>query len=427
MAAPHVAGVAALAVQAHPDWESNDVRLAIVNTADPSQVAGYTARIGGAGLVQPYSATRTAVIASSDDEPAVNFGRAQLSEDFTDAREVQLRNRGRAPATFDVSVVNSGGSPRTVAASPARVTVPAGGQATVLLSLTVPVATAGNSDAFRDVRGYVAFSPATADTNGGAGLTVPFYFLPRARAALRASLSSALGASTPKSTASLSNAEGQVPATADFYAWGLSDVRKHLGPIDLRAVGVQSFPYRGSRLLVFAVNTYRAWASPSLYDFEVDVDTTGAGPNYAVLAIDYGYITSGRFDGRMAAVVFNLVTGRARVAFLADAPQDGSTLLIPVYAPHIGLSAASPRFTYTAASEELFGTRSDTMAGSAKFNAWSSSISQGMFADVAAGGAASVPVSIDPTEWAQTPALGLMVVTPDNFSGAAQAHLLPAR
>lgn len=427
MAAPHVTGVAALALQAHPDWESKDVRLAIVNTADPSQVARYTARIGGAGLVQPYPATRTSVTASSDDEPAINFGRAQLSEDFTDAREVQLRNLGRASATFDVSVVNSGGSPRTVAASRARITVPAGGRASVVVSLTVPVATAGNSDLFRDVRGYVAFSPATADTNGGAGLTVPFYFLPRARAALRAKLSSALGASTPNSTASLSNAEGRVPATADFYAWGLSDVRKHLGPIDLRAVGVQSFPYKGSRLLVFAVNTYRAWASASLYDFEIDVDTTGAGPNYAVLAIDYGYITSGRFDGRMAAVVFNLVTGRARVAFLADAPADGSTLLIPVYAAHIGLSAANPRFTYTAASEELYGTLTDAMAGSAKFNAWSSSISQGMFAEIAAGGAASIPVSIDPAEWAQTPALGLMVVTPDNFSGAAQAHLLPAR
>jgi hypothetical protein len=38
---------------------------------------------------------------------------------------------------------------------------------------------------------------------------------------------------------------------------------------------------------------------------------------------------------------------------------------------------------------------------------------------------ALIPVSIDPKEWAKSPALGLMVVSQDNKSGDQQAQLLP--
>src|SRR4029077_19121991 len=50
MATPHVAGVAALALQAHPDWDPWEVRTAILNTADFSKIVGYSVRLGGAGL-----------------------------------------------------------------------------------------------------------------------------------------------------------------------------------------------------------------------------------------------------------------------------------------------------------------------------------------------------------------------------------------
>jgi len=37
----------------------------------------------------------------------------------------------------------------------------------------------------------------------------------------------------------------------------------------------------------------------------------------------------------------------------------------------------------------------------------------------------TVPISINPTEWAQTPALGSMIVTLDNAAGSGEATLLP--
>jgi len=65
------------------------------------------------------------------------------------------------------------------------------------------------------------------------------------------------------------------------------------------------------------------------------------------------------------------------------------------------------------------------VAGTAKYNAYSSAISQGDFVSVPMGASGTVPVSINPTEWAQTPALGQMIVTFDNSAGAGEAALLP--
>ncbi len=53
MATPHVTGVAALTIQAHPTWKVPDIKAAIVNTGAPTGVAGYRISSAGTGLVQP--------------------------------------------------------------------------------------------------------------------------------------------------------------------------------------------------------------------------------------------------------------------------------------------------------------------------------------------------------------------------------------
>src|SRR5882672_4454142 len=90
MATPHVSGVAALALQAHPDWDAESVRLAIANTADASQLGGssstvpFQVKVGGSGLVQPFAATRTSVVArGTRDAGNVSFGVAEFSRDFS--------------------------------------------------------------------------------------------------------------------------------------------------------------------------------------------------------------------------------------------------------------------------------------------------------------------------------------------------------
>jgi hypothetical protein len=133
----------------------------------------------------------------------------------------------------------------------------------------------------------------------------------------------------------------------------------------------------------------------------------------------------------MGSFVFSLHSGRANINFLATAPTDSSTALLPVLSSQLCmsgepcLSAAKPRITYNAVSYDLMGGNVNVVNGSAKYNVWSSAISQGGFATVAPGGSDSTnTISVNSAEWAKTPALGLMIVTLDNKNGASQAQLI---
>jgi len=120
-----------------------------------------------------------------------------------------------------------------------------------------------------------------------------------------------------------------------------------------------------------------------------------------------------------------LNAGESTVAYLADAPTDGSTVLLPVFAQDLGLTASSPAITYTETTTNLFDGSSETLPGSASFNVFAPAISSGFNVALGPNGHVSQPVAIDPAQWAKTPAKGLMIVVEDNHSGAPQAELLP--
>ena len=66
MAAPHVAGVAALSAEAHPSWTAPQIAASVVSTADPDKVAGQSLTLGGVGLVDAAQAVATTVTATGD-------------------------------------------------------------------------------------------------------------------------------------------------------------------------------------------------------------------------------------------------------------------------------------------------------------------------------------------------------------------------
>ena len=99
MASPHTAGMAALVRQAHPKWKKVPYwKAAIVNTADPGKVTGYTTRVAGSGLVQAPGATQTQVVALGDrGTAALNYGFAELGRDYVDDQvdhAAQLQQQG---------------------------------------------------------------------------------------------------------------------------------------------------------------------------------------------------------------------------------------------------------------------------------------------------------------------------------------------
>jgi minor extracellular serine protease Vpr len=438
MSAPHVAGVAALTRQAHPAWKVEDIKAAIVNTGRPSGVLGYGTSLGGSGFVQPAGSTATRVVASTEGQrfgTSLNFGFAEFKDRFRGTKEITLRNHGSADAIFKVSPAAASGSPHTLSLGRTSVRVPAHGETEVRVTLDVPAATAGGSDAFREVAGLVEITPAGASDNAGVALRVPYYLVPRALSNVSTSIGR-LSGTNPSTLATVTNRRGGIAGDADFYAWGILDNKDEDNTSnDIRAIGVQSFsipPVALDRqLLVFAVNTYHRWSNASTNEFDIFVDVDGDGfDDYVIIGADDGAVQTGSFSGLMGSFVVSTRSGIVTSVGLASAPTDSSTAELPVISSQLCLknepclSAANPRFTYHAKSFDLVNGGEKVVAGSAKYNPWSSSISQGDFVTVAPGATKTSAVSVDSAESKLTPALGLMVVTFDNKSGADEAQLI---
>jgi subtilisin family serine protease len=459
MATPHVSGVAALALQAHPDWDAESVRLAIANTADASQLGSFQAKLGGSGLVQPFPATRTSVVArGTRDAGNVSFGVGEFSRDFSGEERIRVQNLGSSTQTFAASVIQGASTtnpatslnaPHSVTVSPSSVTLRGGENAEVRVRLNVPAATAGSASgtsgpagfgAFRQASGLVMFSPTTANGNGGASLAVPYFLVSRARSEVEAKFASDdFGPASPSTTAEVRNQSPAVTGTADFYAWGLRGKNRKAATAGLRAVGVQSLnaqdvglPASVGKILVFAVNVFHPWTTPVLNEYDILLDVNGDGK------FDFAVVSVGLSSGRVRVNIFDLskspaVRVKQTVVFAATAPTNESTILMPIVAADVGIKASSPRFAYAAQGFDGFtgdldflGENADgtAAADAGRFNAFNNAVSTGAFAVVGPRSRASVPLTISPTEFAATPALGVMVVGIENFSGRAEANLL---
>jgi minor extracellular serine protease Vpr len=177
--------------------------------------------------------------------------------------------------------------------------------------------------------------------------------------------------------------------------------------------------------VVFAVNTFKPWSTPVSDEFDIYVDSNGDGTDdYVIFNVDFGRLTTGTFSGQAVAAVVNLATNAISVNFLTQASTDSSTMLLPVTAASIGLSAANPRFTYHMFGFDALGDGVDEVPGTASFNAFSSAITTGQFATVAPNATVSVPMAVNKAEAAITPPLGYMIVTQDNKNGAQEAKLI---
>jgi hypothetical protein len=317
-------------------------------------------------------------------------------------------------------VVQSASSAHSATVSPTSITVAGHDSRKVRVALAVPLATVGDSTAFRQVQGQVVLTPTHG--NNGVKLAVPYYLVPRARSLVSAHIS---GEDGPRAVR-LANRSAGVTGTADFYAWGLRGTNSSLAT-GLRAVGVQSYtdPVAG-QVLVFAVNTFGRSSNPvtNVYDILVDVNGDGI-PDFDIEAADLGQLDgSGTFTGTMVTAVFDLNAGGGFLEFLATAPTDGTTVLMPVLAADVGITSSNPRFSYTAQTHDDLSGTNDSIATPAKFNAFSSSISTAAFQVLPPGSSASVPLMINRQEFKQTPALGQMVVSMENTARDGNEALL---
>jgi minor extracellular serine protease Vpr len=448
MATPHVAGVAALEIQAHPTWTVNEIKAAIVGTADNSsaKIIGYDPRGAGAGVVQAQLATTTKAVAVTRDKlDNLSFDYSALSGAYFATRNFTIENKGSTAITYNLAAAFVGSAAGAkISVSPSRVTVPAHQSRDVSARLSISAAAARAlpfADTFAGVgpgavltvEGVVTATPKTA----GAGiypLHVPFLAVPRGLSNVKA------GPLAPfKTAASVLNSSvllhnfGIHAGTADVYAWGLSDKDHTTGIASVRAVGVQSqlgsfcdasFPDT-DRCLVFAINGWHTWSNAAGAEFDIAIDTNGDGAtDFLVVSLDLGAALTGSFNGIDASFTFD-AAGDLLDAFYADAPMNGSVIELPALAGDMGITAAAPTFSYKITGFDLGTGNVDAVPGKAAYNAFSPSVSNGQFVSLASGASAKLPLSVNTALQATTPALGWMVVSLDNPNGAAQAALLP--
>ncbi|MBQ0892272.1 S8 family serine peptidase [Micromonospora sp. U56] len=131
MAAPHVAGAAAILTQQHPDWTPDRIKSTLMAAAQPN--AGIGVYEQGAGFLDVARAIQQTVTASP---VSVAFERTTAAQQQT----ITYANSGSSALTLAVSLdaKDAGGAPAPAglfSLSASSVTVPAGGTTTVTVTV----------------------------------------------------------------------------------------------------------------------------------------------------------------------------------------------------------------------------------------------------------------------------------------------------
>ncbi|HVS31359.1 MAG TPA: S8 family serine peptidase [Thermoanaerobaculia bacterium] len=197
MASPHVAGAAALLRQAHPGWNVDMIRTALQSTAtnlrDGRQTIKADSTTGqrvldqGAGLVDVFESVHSkammGVVSSDPKFPSIlgshSFGAvAAINSGTVISRSaaVVVRDVSGEGGTYDLAVVNNRNLELdgvTVTLSSTQVSVPAGGEASYDVTISIDGNIVTNAAlAPLQIEWYVTASR----SDGGESLRMPFYF-----------------------------------------------------------------------------------------------------------------------------------------------------------------------------------------------------------------------------------------------------------
>ncbi len=459
MASPHVAGVAALAVQAHPTWKATEIAAAMGSTANPTRVKSYEPLLGG-GLVNAPQVVKTTSFAEGDTyktkagtvaSASLSFGFAESKTTFTGSKTLTVVNKGAKAVTYTLSSKASGYSrPATVSFSKKTITVKARSSAKVTVTLKAAASKAGSSVSDTDLFSFQEISGNVVLSTRGGTLRVPYLLVPRAQANLKATptgsglvsttstpvkgfaprpVGSKVNAVSATNGVKLTNAGGALPADASVFTWGLYDGRYDStisggNGYDLRAAGVQTYDAgKDGKLLVFAVNNWDRYSNAAANEYDVLIDTNGDGKSdYAVFTADYGAKTAGDNDGVTRVFIYDVAANQVFLGSYALVPTDSSTIEIPVYADDLGLTKS---FRYTVASYSLVSDGQDSFGAQwATYDPWNPAIADGASGTIGVNKSASLSISTDSAQLAKQNPLGVMVVSYENHSGSAEAQLL---
>jgi len=441
---PHAAGVAALVRSAHPGWTVNQVKAAIMNTAVSDTMGGFDPRVAGTGVISAGAALRTVAVALTDDGTnALSFGYRPENHKFAAERKFRIQNLSQVPLTYVLTTELKGADRGvSVSVSPATVTVAPGQRRDVTVSLSMSRASLAalpgvsfadiGDGALLSAQGFIVAQPLEFDrptrtlpSVGYGPLRMPWLLVPRGESRVEMGELRRTGARRPGGdswTAKVSN-KGLHDGYMNLFAWQLSDRAGDAArEVDVVSVGVQSFPDPIDPLIVFGVNFSGTRSTAASKEIDILLDTNNDhAPDFALVVLDSGLVTFGAADGKVAAFLIDMQSGQLVAAYPVDAPMNGSTVEVPVFAADIGLSSASPAFRYTVSSLDLLSDAVDEVSGAGFWDAWNPPVPTGGEIVPAGSTRTIVLAGIIPQVARDAGVKGYLVVTLDDPNGTEQA------
>lgn len=378
MATPHVAGVAALILEANPGWTPEAIKAAIMNTAVPL-VDDTPIPLSGAGRVNAYRAANTSVVAVGDEDlVSLNWGLLLTGEDIvTGTKQVTLYNDGGSDETFDVAAALQTGSLTAPIVSldvdPVQVDVPAGDSAVVTFTLTLDMAAApvNLSSELEEIYGFVTFTPDGGDAMDA--LRVPFYLHPRPYAELAIDADEVIfDLANDVAWITMTHA-GPVTSTLWMYpalVWNDAPDPVMAGPGDVRMFGMDYAgfsPYGG--VIAVAINTWDPWHVPqpffAEFDLYIDADEDGVD-DYVNFNFNYGWLSDAGHDNDWVVIQVDL--------------SDGMVYLASPYGIYTDFNASYMEWYLPAVFQDLDPSNSDFLYQLVGFDAGGASVTpQGEF------------------------------------------------
>lgn len=386
MAAPHVAGAAALLAQRNRSesrrLQALDLAALLMNYAVPVSTGGTSPLPAsvvrqGAGRVDVAVAGTATVVVRSGSIAGANFGVVTPRSTATYRQMLSIRNLGDAPlrlvpevAFYRAEDADAGVGLRL----PAEVTVPGRGSADVPLLVEVAparvrewglrgLASAGSALVGRlEVDGAVTLQPvdeAGAPRGDLAAPRVPFYVLPRAAASVWVAAPRAPGAGMDRlvleNPVAASSGGAAVPGRAEIFGVPegaeVADPDDAVGELDVWRVGTRFEPSVGPTEARFtvAVVLRRPAVLPLLTRVELFLDTDGDGLlDWRARSVPEGdVLPGGRMDRLVVALAgwnpaSNQVVGTERRVADVGAEMHGRVLLLPLPLAQLGLAGPQP-------------------------------------------------------------------------------------
>ncbi|GAA2159360.1 S8 family serine peptidase [Pedococcus bigeumensis] len=360
MASPHVAGEAALVRGAHPNWTSEEVKAAIMNTATQDVFVGanhtgdvYGPERVGSGRVKADAAVDTTTLAYVKDTPgavSVSFGPVAVTAPTTTlTKTVKVVNK-RPTGTSSYTIGYAAAHPTpgvTYSFSPSQISLPAGGSADVKVTATItrsalravtdpttptdPLGLGIQTNHRADASGRMVLTP--AGTTPGSKLRVPVWSAPRPASAMKAAatvtvtggavktgslalsgtgVSQGSGNTRYESSVSTFQLQGTSPkipscsSTLVVKCVAFADDRS----ADLRFVGAGSDAPMyaaadlGKAFISFGVSSFGPWRTPASYtEFDVWLETDATNPGPDAVVYNTRFVTTDDYDYFLSELV----------------------------------------------------------------------------------------------------------------------------